>query len=57
MAAVAEVGDQALWQRSALGGAVVTRLPSIVMKSWPKFVNFIEGPHGGQLLDYQMEVH
>lgn len=32
-AAVAEVGDQELWQRSALGVAVVPRLPSIVMKS------------------------
>ena len=32
-AAVAEVGDQELSQRSALGVAVVPRLPSIVMKS------------------------
>lgn len=56
-ASVAEVADQELWQRAELGVAVVSSAVQHCDEMLAKIVNFIEGDHRVQLLDYQMEVH
>ncbi|MEE3258570.1 MAG: DUF503 domain-containing protein [Candidatus Latescibacterota bacterium] len=55
-ASVAEVADQELWQRAELGVAVVSSAVQHCDEMLAKIVNFIEGDHRVQLLDYQMEV-
>lgn len=54
---VAEVDDQDLWQRSALGVAVVSSTVQHCDEMLAKIINFIEADHRVQLLDYQMEVY
>jgi uncharacterized protein YlxP (DUF503 family) len=56
-ASVAEVADQELWQRAELGVAVVSSAVQHCDEMLAKIVNFIEGDHRVQLLDYQMEVY
>ena len=56
-AAVAEVDDHALWQRAALGVAVVSSTVEHCDEMLTKIVNLIEGDPRVQILDYQMEVH
>jgi uncharacterized protein YlxP (DUF503 family) len=56
-ASVSEVADQELWQRAELGVAVVSSAVQHCDEMLAKIVNFIEGDHRVQLLDYQMEVH
>ena len=56
-AAVAEVDDQALWQRSVLGVAVVSSAVEHCDEMLTKIVNFVEGDPRVYILDYQMEVH
>jgi uncharacterized protein YlxP (DUF503 family) len=56
-ASVAEVADQELWKRAELGVAVVSSAVQHCDEMLAKIVNFIEGDHRVQLLDYQMEVH
>jgi len=56
-ASVAEVADQELWQRAELGVAVVSSAVQHCDEMLAKIVNFIEGDHRVQLLDYQLEVH
>ena len=53
---IAEVGDHELWQRSALGVAVVSTTVQHCDEVLSKIVNFIEADHRVQLLDYQTEV-
>ena len=55
-ASVAEVADQELWQRAELGVAVVSSAVQHCDEMLAKIVNFIEGDHRVQLLDYQMAV-
>ena len=56
-AAVAEVDDQALWQRAVLGVAVVSSVVEHCDEMLTKIVNFVEGDPRVHILDYQMEVH
>lgn len=55
-AAVAEVDDHTLWQRSVLGIAVVSSAVEHCDEMLTKIVNFVEGDPRVHILDYQMEV-
>ena len=56
-AAVSEVDEQELWQRAALGIAVVSSAVQHSDEMLAKIVNFIEGDHRVQLIDYQIDEH
>ena len=54
--AVAEVGDQDLWQRIQLGFSLVGSDARVVRSVMDRVVNFIEDLHLSEILDVQMEV-
>ena len=54
-AAVSEVDEQELWQRAALGIAVVSSAVQHCDEMLAKIVNFIEGDHRVQIIDYQID--
>ena len=55
-AAVAEVDHQDLWQRAALGVAVVSGERSQVGEMLQAVRNLVEGAHGADLLDWQEQL-
>jgi len=54
--AVAEVGDQELWQSIILGVAVVGSDSRVVCSVMDKVVNFIEELHLSEVADVQTEI-
>lgn len=55
-AAVAEVDHQDLWQRAALGVAVVSGEHRQVSEMLQSVRHLVEGTHGAELLDWQEQV-
>jgi len=55
-AAVAEVDHQDLWQRAALGVAVVSGEHRQVGEMLQAVRRLVEGAHGAELLDWQEQV-
>ena len=55
-AAVAEVDHQDLWQRAALGVAVVSGDAGHVGEVLQSVRNLVEGTHAAQLLDWQEQL-
>jgi len=55
-AAVAEVDHQDLWQRAALGVAVVSGEHRQVSEMLQAVRHLVEGAHGAELLDWQEQV-
>jgi len=55
-AAVAEVDHQDLWQRAALGVAVVSGEHRQVSEMLQAVRHLVEGTHGAELLDWQEQV-
>jgi hypothetical protein len=56
--AVAEVGDNDLWQRAVVGVAAVGNDHAFVNETLDKVAAFLAGVHGGQILvtDREMEI-
>lgn len=56
--AVAEVGDNDLWQRSVVGVAVVGNDAAHLTEVLDKVTDFVAGAHGGQvmILDRRLEI-
>jgi uncharacterized protein YlxP (DUF503 family) len=55
-AAVAEVDHQDLWQRAALGVAVVSGESRQVGEMLQSVRNLVEGAHGAELIDWQEQL-
>ncbi len=55
-AAVAEVDYQDLWQRAALGVAVISGERSQVGEMLQSVRNLVEGTHGAELIDWQEQL-
>jgi uncharacterized protein YlxP (DUF503 family) len=55
-AAVAEVDHQDLWQRAALGVAVVSGERGQVGEMLQSVRNLVEGTHGAELIDWQEQL-
>jgi len=55
-AAVAEVDHQDLWQRAALGVAVVSGESRQVDELLQSVRNLVEGTHGAELIDWQEQL-
>ncbi|MBI5492145.1 MAG: DUF503 domain-containing protein [Deltaproteobacteria bacterium] len=53
--AIAEVGDNDLWQRAELGLSAVGNDRAFVNSSIDKVMNFIEGLHTAEVLDHAIE--
>jgi hypothetical protein len=54
--AIAEVGDQDLWQSIRLGFSVVGSDSRTVHSVMDRVVNFIEDLHMSEILDVEMEI-
>jgi uncharacterized protein YlxP (DUF503 family) len=50
LVAIAEVGDNDLWQRSVVGVAAVGNDHAFVNETLDKVADFLESVHGGQML-------
>ncbi|MDV2496104.1 MAG: DUF503 domain-containing protein [bacterium] len=53
---IAEVDHQDLWQRAELGVAIVTNDKGHAHRTLTAVVNFIDGMHLADLLDYEIEM-
>ncbi len=53
--AIAEVGDQDIWQRAQLGISAVGNDEAHVNSMIDKIVNFVDGLHLVEILDHQIE--
>jgi len=53
---IAEVGDNDLWQRVELAAAAVGNDRAYINEILDKVVNFIEGLHVAELIDYRIEI-
>ncbi len=54
--AIAEVGDNDVWQRAQLGVSAVGNEEAYVNALLDKVVNFVEGLHLVEVLDHQIEL-
>lgn len=55
-AAVAEVGDQDLWQRAVVGAALVSGEERHAREMADKFVGFVESHFEGEVCSIQIEI-
>ncbi len=53
---IAEVDHQDLWQRAELGVAIVSNDKGHAQRTLTAVVNFIDGMHLADLLDYEIEM-
>lgn len=54
--AIAEVGDNDIWQRAQLGISAVGNQEAHVNAMLDKVVNFVDGLHLVEILDHQIEL-